>query len=143
MRLYLMGSLRNPRIPELGRRIRELGYDVFDDWFGTGPRADDHWQEYEVERGRTYEEALYGLAAENTFNFDQRNLDFSDGGVLVLPAGRSAHLELGYLIGQKKFGYVLFDQVPERWDIMYQLANRVFFNEADLLTMLIRRLIQK
>ena len=30
--VYMIGSLRNENIPEMGNKIRELGFEVFDDW---------------------------------------------------------------------------------------------------------------
>lgn len=133
MKVYLIGSLRNPRIPQIGNAIRELGIEAFDDWHGGGPEADDKWQEYEQTRGRHYKDALYGEAARNIFEFDKRHLDAANVGVLIAPAGRSGHLELGYLSGQGKNTYVLFDGEPERWDVMYQFCTNVFFTENDLL----------
>lgn len=133
MKVYLIGSLKNPEIPKIGIAIRALGFDVFDDWWGAGPNADDCWQEYEMIRGRDYGEALYGAAAKNIFQFDQKHLDESDIGVLVLPAGKSGHLEFGYLLGRKKRGYILFPEEPERWDVMNQFATDVFFDIDDLL----------
>lgn len=127
-----MGSLKNTAIPPLGVELRNLGHDVFDDWFAPGPDADDHWRAYEKSRGRTYAEALYGKSAKTIFNFDKANLDWCDAGILVAPAGKSAHMELGYLIGQGKLGFVLFDQEPERWDVMYQFASGVYFNKQQL-----------
>lgn len=132
-KVYLIGSLRNPKIPHLGKVIRDSGFDVFDDWFGAGERADDAWQEYEQVRGRSYPEALRGLAAENIFNFDIRHLNEANIGVLILPAGKSGHLELGNLIGQRKPCYVLFEEEPKRWDVMYQFATEVFFDQESLL----------
>jgi hypothetical protein len=132
MKLYLIGSLRNPKIPELGKKIRALGYDVFDDWHGAGKIADESWQEYEQIRGRTYQQALDGYAAWQIFNFDKKHLDASDLGVLVHPAGKSGHLEFGYLIGRGKPGYILFDQEPERWDVMARFATHVCFSEEEL-----------
>ena len=44
--IYLMGSLRNPTIPELSVAIRKIGFEVFDDWYSPGPKADDHWRNY-------------------------------------------------------------------------------------------------
>ena len=125
--------MRNPQIPELGKAIRQLGYDVFDDWFAAGEIADDSWRDYETHRGRTYAEALKGHAAQHVFGFDLEHLDRSDIGVLVLPAGRSGHLEFGYLCGQGKIGYVLLDG-PERWDVMYQFAAKVCANFKELET---------
>lgn len=132
-KLYLVGALRNPKVPVVGNRLRAIGYDVFDEWFGAGYEADTKWQEYEETRGRHYHEALYGREAVNIFQFDLRNLNDSAIGVLLLPAGKSAHLELGYLIGQGKPTYVLFDKVPDRWDVMYQFATKVFFDENELI----------
>lgn len=134
MRVYIIGSLRNPKIPELGNALRADGMYAFDDWYGAGHEADDQWLLYERTRGRSYEEALYGEAANHIFTFDKRHLDDSDAGVLVMPAGKSGHLELGYLAGKGAETYVLFDGEPERWDVMYQFANKVFFNQDELVS---------
>ena len=131
--LYLIGSLRNPEVPLLANRIQDLGFDVFSDWYAAGERADDSWRDYETARGRSYAEALRGYAARHVFDFDYHHLNVSDAAVLLLPAGRSGHLELGYIRGQGKPGYVLFDAVPERWDVLYQLATDVFFEQEALL----------
>lgn len=132
--VYIIGSLRNPEIPKIGNALREAGHDVFDDWFAGGYEADDKWREYEKSLGRTYGEALNGYAAAHVFDFDYKHLSRCDTGVLVAPAGKSAHLELGWMIGMGKRGYVFFSQgEPERWDVMYKFAHGVFF---DLPTML-------
>lgn len=138
MVIYLTGSLRNPYIPQVGARLRAEGFDVYDDWFAAGPEADDKWQEYEQQRGRTYLEALEGYHCWQVFKYDLFHLDRSQAGVLLTPAGKSSHLELGYLIGQGKPGYILLPDEPERWDVMYRYATRVFINEGDLINELIR-----
>lgn len=132
--IYLIGSLRNQKVPEIGNYLRSLGFDVFDDWFGAGKIADDSWKSYEKKRGHTYEQALKGYAARHVFSFDLHHLNRSDIGILVLPAGKSGHLELGYLIGQSKPGYVLFNKAANtaRWDIMYQFTRGVFFDKNSL-----------
>ena len=131
--IYLIGSLRNPNIPLIGARLRNAGFEVFDDWFAGGPIADDSWMEYEKLRGHDFDVALEGIAANHIFNFDKRWLDTATSGLLVLPAGRSGHLELGYLIGQGKPGYILLDN-PDRWDVMYRFATRVSYNIDTLIT---------
>lgn len=136
MRIYLIGSLRNPEIPKIGDELRNIGIDVFDDWFAGGPIADDSWQEYEKGRGRSYQSALYGPAARNVFNFDHTNLMASHGAILVLPAGKSGHLELGFMAGLGRFTGVLFPEEPERWDVMYQFANEVWVSVPEMLEQL-------
>lgn len=122
--IYLIGSLRNPQVPQTANRFRELGIEVFDDWYSAGPEADDKWKEYEIGRGRTYAEALQGFAAKHVFEFDRTHLERADSVVLVLPAGKSGHLELGWALGRGKRGYILLDTV-DRWDVMYQFADVV------------------
>lgn len=135
-KVYVIGSLRNQKIPQVGNILRAEGFDAFDDWFGGGYEADDKWRDYEEARGRGYDEALYGEAARNVFDFDKRHLDECDVGVLVMPSGKSAHLEVGYLAGQGKRTYVLFDGIPERWDVMYLFCTRVVFSITELLELL-------
>ncbi len=129
--IYLTGSLRNPEVPRVANRLRADGHEVFDDWYAAGPEADDYWRKYEIERGRTYREALKGRAARHVFEFDKTWLDRSSVGVLLLPAGKSCHLELGYLIGQGKPCYILLDN-PDRWDVMYLFATKVFMSVEEL-----------
>lgn len=138
MKIYLIGSLRNKEIPTIAAEMRETGLDIFDDWYAPGPEADDYWRKYEIERGRDFLEALEGHAAKHIFEFDKSHIDSSHVGVLVLPAGKSAHMELGYMLGQGKPGYILLDNDPERWDVMYQFATGVFRQRADLIQTLER-----
>jgi nucleoside 2-deoxyribosyltransferase len=129
--IYLIGSLRNPEVPKAANSLREAGFEVFDDWYAAGPEADDKWRDYEQGRGHSYLEGLRGAAARNVYNFDRLHLDMADTVLLVLPAGKSGHLELGWAIGRGKKGYILLDS-PDRWDVMYQFADGVFDKLEDL-----------
>lgn len=135
--VYLMGSLSNFEVPVIGSTIRSAGFVVYDDWFGAGPEADKFWQNYELQyRGRDYAGALRGLAAQNTYLFDRSLIDLADIGVLVMPAGRSGHLELGHMSGQGKPTYILQTQDPEKFDVMPQFAKAVVSSVEDLLVYL-------
>ena len=131
-KIYLIGSLRNPIVPELGVELRKLGYEIFDDWFGSGPEADDYWQKYEHQRGRTYKAALAGHAATTIFNLDKHHLESADAAVLVLPAGKSAHMEFGWFAKDKP-GFILFDKEPERYEVMYKFATDLCFSRQELI----------
>lgn len=132
-KVYIIGSLRNPNVVKLDVELRKLGFDVFSEWFGAGPQADEYWQKYETDRGRTYREGLYSRAADHIFNLDRTFLEWADIAVLLLPAGKSGHLELGVSIGQGKPGYIVFEEMPERWDLMYRFADKVFFSQEEFL----------
>ncbi len=129
---YLIGSLRNTFVPQISKELRTTGVEIFDNWISVGPQADDFWKEYEQSKGLSYLEALDGYSAKHVYNFDKYHLDRSDFGVLVCPSGKSCHLELGYLIGQGKPGYILLDTEDIRWDVMYQFATCVFDKLSDL-----------
>lgn len=131
--IYLIGSLRNEEIPEHAETLRSLGLDVFDDWFAAGPEADDYWKKYETGRGNGYKEALRGYAARHVFSFDKYHLDRCDAAILALPAGRSGHLELGYVAGCGKPTFILLDGQDSRFDVMYQFATEVFFDKEEII----------
>ncbi|NMC99871.1 MAG: hypothetical protein GYA62_09135 [Bacteroidales bacterium] len=125
--IYLIGSLRNEKIPVLANKIRDLKLDVevFDDWFSPGPEADDYWRKYEKIRGSTYGEALNNWACRHIYEFDKFHIDRANIGVLYMPCGKSGFLELGYMIGKGKKCFILFDEEPQndRWDIMLVFAK--------------------
>lgn len=131
--MYVIGSLRNPNIPVVAGKLREIGIDAFDQWYAAGPEADDYWQKYSNQRGQTYAEALRDYAAQHVFEFDLTHLNRCDAALLVLPAGKSGHLELGYARGLGKRTFILFDKVPDRYDVMYNFAEEVFFSDYDML----------
>ena len=132
-KLYLIGSLRNARVPILGHTLRRAGFEVFDDWYAAGPEADDRWRDYEQAREHDLVEALEGHSAWHVFDFDKDHLDRCDLAVLVLPSGRSGHLELGYVAGRGRSTFILLDGEPNRYDVMYRFADQVFRNEREML----------
>lgn len=135
-KLYLVGSLRNDRIPILAERLRgELpGVEVFDDWYSAGPEADDYWKEYEKGRGHSYSQALEGYAARHVFGFDRGHLDSSTHVILVLPAGKSGHMEVMYgKYGAKAKAAILLDPNDDpRYDVMYQFVDKVLENDDEI-----------
>lgn len=136
MKIYIIGSLRNPKIPEFANLLQKEGFEPFCDWFCPGPEADDFWRNYSKARGWTYKQALRSDAARNIFEFDKKHIDESAAVVMLMPAGKSGHLELGYARGCGKPGYILFDEEPERYDVMVQFATDIFFSEKELLVRL-------
>lgn len=134
--IYLIGSLRNPRVSEIAKALRAQGHEVFDDWMAAGPEADDYWMKYEQAKGNDFKAALAGYAGQHVYQYDKSHLDRCQTGVLILPAGKSGHLELGYLIGQGKLAFILLDGEPERFDVMYNFASGVFTKLEDLIARL-------
>lgn len=134
-KVYLIGSLRNDSIPALGKRLRQScpAFEVFDDWYAAGPEADDYWKSYEQGRGRSYADALDGYAANHVFDFDKKHLDESSHALLVLPAGKSGHMELMYAaygVGAKTA--ILLEPGVDRWDVMYKFIPNIFYEPEEV-----------
>ena len=130
--IYLIGSLANPNIPHFANELRAEGYEVFDEWWSPGPLADAYLLDYAKKRGLNYRDTLNTYAAKHIFEFDKHHIDRCDIVVMLMKAGKSGHLELGYAIGTGKPGFILFDKEPERVDVMYQFATDLFFTKEDL-----------
>ena len=131
--IYLIGSLKNPAISDVAKVLRDLGYDVFDDWRSPGPDADDHLRDYYRERGFNYRQIMESPSAKLAFNYDRDHLNRCDAAIMVMPAGKSGHLELGTVIGSGKPGYILFDKEPERVDIMHGFATGIFLSMEEMI----------
>jgi hypothetical protein len=131
--IYLIGSLKNRSIIDLTTKLTDEGFDIFSDWLCPGPDADDFLRDYYKARGYSYKQALASPAAQNIFQFDKKHIDESAAAVLVMPAGKSAHLELGYVAGQGKPAIYYMEEEPERYDIMVNFCSHICIGYDDLL----------
>lgn len=135
--IYIFGSLANTRIPEITNTLRAAGFEVFSEWHAAGPEGDRWWKEYFASQGLSYKEMLSTAFVETAFNFDLDHMQRADIGVLVMPAGRSGHMEIGWMLGRGKKGYILYpDGEPERPDLMVKLATDICFSVEELLGVL-------
>lgn len=106
MRIYVASSWRNDHQPMALEILRQAGHEVYD--FKNPEPGDNgfHWSEidggwksWNVEQ---YRQALDHTIAEDGFGKDFRAMEWADACVLVMPCGRSAHLEAGWFCGQGK-----------------------------------------
>lgn len=117
--IYLAGSMRNrDGILSVATALEAAGFRVFHSWINPGPETDDQWMEWQKALGRDYFEAMDDPHVRNVYKFDLEWLGRSDALVMVGPAGRSAHGELGYMCGRGKPTFVIMQSEPARWDIM-------------------------
>lgn len=139
MKIYVASSWRNEKQPDVVRAIEEAGHEVYDfrhPSMGPGARGQGfHWSQIDPNWKRwtpiQFADALNHPVAKDGFESDKMALDWCDACVLVMPCGRSAHLELGYAIGAGKRSIILLsDGEPE---LMYGLAWRLSPNIEDVL----------
>ena len=128
--IYIIGSLANPAVEEVADQLRKEGIEAFDQWRAS---KGDFWADYALRRKLPFKDALKLDFVETAFQFDLKYLKSCSAAVLVMPAGRSGGIELGWILGQGKPGYILYDGEPERPDLMAKLATEVFFNIEDLI----------
>lgn len=136
--IYLIGSLRNRQVVHIENTLRRAGFDPFASWVAASEIADDRWQEYCTTRGLTHKQALHDWSALHIFAFDKHHLDRCNAAVLVLPAGKSARMEFGYMVGSKKPAWILYDETPKRYDVMDLFAVDHCYNPRQLVKSLKR-----
>jgi len=126
MNIYVASSWRNARQPDVVAALRRVGHDVYD--FRNPSEGDTgfHWSEidpkWQTWDAGSFINGLHHSLAATGFAKDMVALDAAQGVVLVMPCGRSAHLELGYAIGQQKHCAILLsDGEPE---LMYCMVGR-------------------
>jgi hypothetical protein len=139
MRIYVASSWRNPYQPTVVTALRGAGYTTYDfrhpapgdDGFAWS-EIDPAWQTWTPAQ---YRDALQHPLAQVGFAQDKLALQMADVTVLVLPCGRSAHLELGYAAGQGQRTAVLMLE-PNEAELMYGLCDRVCLTMNEVLSWL-------
>ncbi len=134
-RIYVASSWRNLHQPQIVTELREAGHLVYD--FRNPPgRTGFEWSEIDPEwlawSLEEYRQALEHPISQAGFASDFNAMKWADTCVLVLPCGRSAHLEAGYFTGAGKQLLILLpdEQEPE---LMYLMADHVCLSVPELL----------
>ena len=128
-RVYVASSWRNSDQRLVVAALRDNGHQVYD--FRNPPHVgrgfawseiDPNWQKWTAEEYRhhllTHPTAARGFAA------DLRGMQWADACVLVLPSGRSAHLEAGWFCGAGKRCVILTGDGEEP-ELMALLATDI------------------
>lgn len=137
-KIYVASSWRNETQPLVVSRLRELGHEVYDfknpcegnngfSW----REIDSNWENWSVHE---YIEALKHPTAEAGYKSDFDAMKWADTFVLVLPCGRSAHLELGWAVGQGKTTCILLDKMEP--ELMVKMVDYLFPSMESMLSTL-------
>lgn len=129
MKIYLASSWRNrERVCEVDDRLTDHGHECFN-FTRPGPSAalptgfnwlqiDEDWESWSPAQYRT---ALDSSIAKKGLTQDFDAMQWADACVAIQPFGRSASLELGWFVGQKKPALVILSGgEPE---LMFGLAD--------------------
>ena len=137
--IYVASSWRNQYFPAVVEALRQAGHEVYD--FRNPPHGGNgfRWTDVDPEAmDWTFEEYAEGLhhpLAERQFRADMDALEWASVCVLLLPCGRSAHTEAGWMAGAGKRVLVLIPEKSEP-ELMYKLFDGVAGSIPELLRML-------
>lgn len=143
MRIYVASSWRNERQPEVVATLRDAGHEVYDFREPTPGGRGFNWNEVAPEGFQkfgqaaqecppeVYLEAMRHPVAREGFRLDMNALRWCDACILVLPCGRSAHLELGWAAGAGKITGVLLDD-PVTPELMYGMVGYLYTDLSDV-----------
>lgn len=135
-RIYVASSWRNDFQPAVVTTLKTAGFEVYDfrnpapgDNGFAWSSLDTDWLNWSPEN---YVKLLDDPIAVDGFDKDMAAMEWADTFVLVLPCGRSAHLELGWAVGQGKQTAILLDETFEP-ELMYRMVDHIATSLLDLL----------
>jgi hypothetical protein len=118
------------------------GHEVYD--FRHPSEGDNgfHWSEIDTNWKQwdalAFRAGLQHYVAEKGFNKDHAAMEWADAFVLLLPCGRSAHLEFGWACGKGKLAIILLDEVGEP-ELMYKEADFICVSLSEVVAVLDRK----
>lgn len=135
MKIYVASSWRNHMQQGIVAALRSAGQEVYDfknpgnghqpfRWLELDPK----WREWTPAEFRN---ALSIPIAEESYASDFAAMVWADACVLVLPCGRSAHLEAGWFAGAGKPLYILV-LGKEEPELMYRMATKICVSMNEL-----------
>lgn len=139
MKIYVASSWRNEFQQDIVSKLREAGHNVYD--FRHPEEKDNgfHWSEIDINwqdwNPEAYKSAIEHPIACSGFKNDFDAMQWADTCVIVLPCGRPAHTEAGWMKGQGKKTYLLLltKQEPE---LMYKLFDEICLSIDELISVL-------
>jgi hypothetical protein len=136
MRIYVASSWRNERQQEVVAALRDAGHEVYDfrnpsekDKGFAWSDIDPNWKDWTNEQ---YRQALSHPIAEKGFANDFNAMAWADACVMVMPCGRSAHVEAGWMQGSDRPTIVLQEKEAEP-ELMYKMFELVTDNLSEVI----------
>lgn len=142
MYVYVASSWRNPRQPEVIERLRSEGIDCYDFRNPKEGSVGFSWRETKAEgssesmsvvegvkvkgsdweSAADYQQMLTHPRAIEGFGNDWNAMQRADAFLMILPCGKSAHLEMGWAVGAGKPSVILLED-PVEPELMYKMVD--------------------
>lgn len=136
-KIYLASSWRNNIQQKYVKLLREAGFEVYDFKHPTNTEMlGFHWEDVDAKfrewSVKDYQQGLTHPVSELGFKRDLDAMLWADVCVLLLPCGRSAHAEAGWMKGAGKRVFVVMEHLEEP-ELMYKLFDGVCSGIEELL----------
>ena len=138
--VYVASSWRNEKQPAVVARMRAEGFNVYDfrnpepgNYGFRWSSIDPEWQSWTTEE---YRDALQHRIAQHAFSCDLQAMEQSDACIIVLPCGRSAHLEAGWFTGKGRPVLFLVEGPAVEPELMYLLGTGIGLTLDECVSML-------
>lgn len=135
MKIYVASSWRNEFQPGVVEVLRSMGHEVYDfrnpTIGNTGfswSEVDPNWQNWTTHQ---YRAALSHPISEHGFKLDFDAMKWADTCVMVLPCGRSANTEAGWMKGAGKSVYV-YSPMKQEPELMYKIFDGIIASTDEL-----------
>lgn len=133
-KIYLASSWKNEDQPGLVAALRLEGHEVYD---FREPEAAFRWVDIadirHVSGAFMRNSLLTHPLAQAGFAHDIGAMQWADTGVLLLPCGKSSHLEIGWLAGAGKRTCIMWpDGAWQEPELMYLCCNTIVTTAAEL-----------
>lgn len=143
-RIYISSSWKNGTQPVLVQELRKLGHQVYDFRHPNGRNDRNVWEGVTRNKGlqtayhdgmlvpEDFDKMLVDKKAIERFQEHFRAMNDADTCVLVLPCGRSAHAEAGYMAGAGKRVFIFDTSQYVKPELMYLMFDGYFHAKDDL-----------
>lgn len=144
-RVYISSSWKNEHHQALVALLRKHGHKVYDFRHPNGRNDRNVWEgvtsrlrlsaayQQGILSGSDYDRMLTEEEVKNRFDDHFKAMSDADTCVLLLPCGRSSHVEAGYMAGAGKSVYVYDTSTHVTPELMYLTFDGYFHEEKDLL----------
>lgn len=137
MKIYVASSMKNTSYLHVIAALQKDGFEIWN-WrcppdIGKGFSWRDVDPDYQDQPVSTQQlnHMLQQPRAQEGFVSDMKGMTWADVCVLLLPCGRSAHMEAGYICGRGKPVYVLRTEMDGP-DLMHLMFSGIFGTYLEL-----------
>ena len=143
-RIYISSSWKNQEQPFLVEELRKRGHKVYDFRHPCGRDDNNVWIPVSNSLGlsfyyennclnrESFRKMLTDKNAINRFNEHFKAMQDADTCILLLPCGRSSHVEAGFMNGQGKRVFVMDTSNVATPELMYLMFDDYFHDYDDL-----------